>query len=311
MTGIDEARSGDAPALVAVVVNPTKFDDLAEVRQELSRLGVDHDVEVRLLETTEDDPGFGQTREAVAAGADVVCALGGDGTVRAVAEVLVGTGVPLGLLPGGTGNLLARNLEVPISGLTEAMAVVVEGRNRTIDVGWLEVEGARHAFTVMAGLGLDATIMDDAPEAVKNRVGWAAYAVAAAKHLREDGFAVSATVDGEAVEVPDVRTLVVGSCGTLTGGIELLPDAVIDDGELDLAILTPTSLTEWLGVAGRVLTGRDDGPTIERRRCREVSLHADPAQQVEVDGDVLTEAGEVRVSVQPGALVVRVPQVPQ
>ncbi|HOL64830.1 MAG TPA: hypothetical protein PLB97_05795, partial [Accumulibacter sp.] len=97
----------------------------------------------------------------------------------------------------------------------------------------------------------------------------------------------------------------------ITGGIELLPDAVIDDGELDLAILTPTSLTEWLGVAGRVLTGRDDGPTIERRRCREVSLHADPAQQVEVDGDVLTEAGEVRVSVQPGALVVRVPQVPQ
>jgi diacylglycerol kinase (ATP) len=323
-----EVSVGTGP--VVVVVNPTKFDDLAEVRQEVSRVATERGQEIRLVETTEDDPGFGQTRDAVDAGASVVCALGGDGTVRAVAEVLVGTGVPLGLLPGGTGNLLARNLELPMSSITDALDVVLTGTDRVIDVGWLEVDPADdeadagdrpdrscddvHVFTVMAGIGFDAQIMDDAPEAVKAKVGWAAYVAAAAKHLGDNGFRVTVTPDdGEPMD-REARTVIVGNCGTLTGGIVLLPDAVIDDGRLDLAVLTPESLTQWLGVAGRVLTGRSpDGPSIERTQCRRVDVTVEPAQQIEVDGDVMGTATRLRFSIEQDALVVRVPagQVPQ
>jgi diacylglycerol kinase family enzyme len=284
---LDQAWSGkewlvstvSRPGPIVVVVNPTKFDGLGEVRQELSRLGTEHEVEIRVVETTEDDPGFGQTRTALDQGAAVVCALGGDGTVRAVAQELAGTGVALGLLPGGTGNLLARNLDVPVSSISEAMEVVLDGLDRVIDLGWLDLDGERHAFTVMAGLGFDAKIMDDAPEGVKARVGWAAYVMSASKHLGDNSFQASITIDAGSRRVA-TRTVIVGNCGTLTGGI-VLPDAVIDDGVLDVAILTPQSLADWTALAGRVLVGKEvDGPSIERRQGRQVELTAQPAQLV-------------------------------
>lgn len=297
------------PGPIVVVVNPTKFDDLGEVRQELSRLGTEHEVEIRVVETTEDDPGFGQTRAALDQGAAVVCALGGDGTVRAVAQELAGTGVALGLLPGGTGNLLARNLDVPVSGISEALEVVLDGVDRVIDLGWLDLDGERHAFTVMAGLGFDAKIMDDAPEGVKARVGWAAYVMSASKHLGDNSFQASVTIDAGEPESCDARTVIVGNCGTLTGGIVLLPDAVIDDGLLDVAILTPQSLADWTALAGRVLVGKEaDGPSIERLQGRQVELTAQPAQLVEVDGDVLEKGTRVTISIDPATLIVRVPR---
>ena len=123
---------------VVVVVNPTKVD-VDEVRGDLEAAAAEAGLGTpRLVETTEDDPGFGQTRDAVRDGASLVCALGGDGTVRAVAQELVGTGIPLGLLPGGTGNLLARNLGLPIDSLTEAAAAafVRSGPRRSTSGGW-------------------------------------------------------------------------------------------------------------------------------------------------------------------------------
>ena len=172
-----------------------------------------------------------------------MCVLGGDGTVRAVAQELVGTGVPLGLLPGGTGNLLARNLGLPVDSLADAAAAAFSGRDRTIDVGWLVVEPSEsqrtgdldtgadnvHCFTVMAGVGFDAQIMDDAPEGVKDRAGWAAYVASGGKHLTDDPFALDLVVDGRTAAAGLVRTVVVGNCGELTGGMVLLPDAEVDD----------------------------------------------------------------------------------
>ncbi len=118
----DSFRQGEGepvppPKQLAVIVNPTKFEDMDDVRRRLAAVCEDHGwAEPILLETTQHDVGFGQTREAVEREVDLVCALGGDGTVRAVAQELVGTGVPLGLLPGGTGNLLARNLDTGRNG---------------------------------------------------------------------------------------------------------------------------------------------------------------------------------------------------
>jgi len=306
---------------VAVVVNPTKIvlDDVRGVlHEEAAAAGVD---DLRLLETTEDDPGSGQTREAVEAGADLVCALGGDGTVRAVAQALVGVDAALGLLPGGTGNLLARNVGVPVDDLREAFRVTLSGQGRAVDVGWLVVEPTRaqleqsppdpadnvHCFVVMAGLGFDAAMMDDASEELKDKAGWAAYVASAGRHLGDDGFRLTLGLDGGTTTYEAARTVVVGNCGELQAGMVLLPDAQIDDGLLDLAVLTPQGVGGWLAVAARVLTRSGDGPSVQRQRGRDVTLQVVPAQPCEVDGDILGTATSVRLVVQPGCLVVRVP----
>ena len=305
---------------VVVVVNPTKVD-LDEVREVLEAAATAADVAMlTLVETTEDDPGFGMTRQAVRDGVALVCALGGDGTVRAVAQELIGTGVVLGLLPGGTGNLLARNLGLPVDSLADAAAAAFSGQDRTIDVGWLVVDpdesqrtgdldtGADnvHCFTVMAGVGFDAQMMADAPEGVKDKAGWVAYVASGGKHLTDDPFVLALEVDGRTAADCQARTVVVGNCGELTGGMVLLPDAEVDDALLDVATVSPESLTEWVGLASRVLAKRGDGPSLRRDRGRDLTVRVDPPQLCEVDGDVLTEAGGFRFVVQPACLVVRV-----
>ncbi|WP_028644358.1 diacylglycerol/lipid kinase family protein [Nocardioides sp. URHA0020] len=304
---------------ITVVVNPTKVD-ADEVRETLVAAARSADVpEPTLVETTAEDPGFGQTRAAIADGAGLVCALGGDGTVRAVAQELVGSGVPLGLLPGGTGNLLARNLADGVVSLEEAARVAFTGIDRTIDVGWLVLDPSPeqqhgvprpadnvHCFTVMAGVGFDAQMMADAPEGVKDRAGWAAYVASGGRHLTDPPFGLDLVVDGRTRPTSKARTVVVGNCGELTGGMVLLPDALIDDGRLDIATVSPESLTQWIGVAARVLAKRSDGPSLERDSGSDLVIRLDPPQLCEVDGDVLTEAASVRFVVQPGSLVVRV-----
>ncbi len=142
--------------LAAVVVNPTKVDDPDAVRAQITRICVEHGWSEPLwLETTADDPGSGQTREALERGADVVMAHGGDGTVRAVAEVLAGTRTPLGLLPAGTGNLLARNMDATLDDVEGSVRIALTGDDRAVDVGWMTVDdGDERAFLVMAGLRL-------------------------------------------------------------------------------------------------------------------------------------------------------------
>ena len=306
-------------AEVTVVVNPTKVD-IEDVRATLAAAAESANLPAPVLvETTEDDPGFGQTRAAVEGGSGLVCALGGDGTVRAVAQELVGTGVPLGLLPGGTGNLLARNLGGAVDSLDDAARIAFTGQDRRIDVGWLVIDPTPerrrglprpaenvHCFTVMAGVGFDAQMMADAPEGVKDRVGWAAYVASGGKHLTDSPFTLDLAVDGQAAIPGKARTVVVGNCGQLTGGMVLLPDALVDDGRLDVATVSPESLTAWIGLAARVLAKRQDGPTLERVSGRDVMLNVDPAQLCEVDGDVLSVASSLRFVVQPGSLVVRV-----
>lgn len=139
----DDSPAEAPPGPAAVIFNPSKTADgerLRElVRQVCAEIGLG---EPLWFETTVEDPGRGQTHEALHRGASVVIAAGGDGTVRAVASVMAGTGVPMGLLPVGTGNLLARNLDLPLGDDRETVAVALTGRTRAIDIGWLRIESS-------------------------------------------------------------------------------------------------------------------------------------------------------------------------
>lgn len=298
----------------AVVVNPMKVPDVTRWRAEVTAAFTGHDWELPLiLETRVDDPGAGQAREALSTGVDLVCVLGGDGTVRQVAQELVGTSTPLGLLPGGTGNLLARNLLVPMDSLASAVEVAVSGRNRHVDVGWVTLDPdtertSRNAFIVMAGMGFDAEIMENTSEELKAMVGWPAYISGGLRGLIGGRFKMTVTVDGGEPRVYRTRTIVAGNCGRITGGINLMPDAEIDDGELDLVVLSPKGLASWARVAAHVIT-RSGSTTsrLDRFRATSAEVVVEEPQSVQADGDVLGEATRLRFEIAPRSLIVRTP----
>lgn len=311
-----DTASAGTRRTAAVVINPTKFEDLDVVTETLARVCDERGWgPPMILETTEEDNGTGQAREAVERGADVVCALGGDGTVRAVAAALVDTDTPLGLLPGGTGNLLARNLELPIDDIAEALRVALDGDDRRIDVGTINVvvPGATqdqpkdYYFLVMAGVGFDADVMAQAPEDLKAQMGWAAYLVSGVKNLDGDRFGVKLAFDEAEEKHRDIRSVIIGNCGRLQGGLELLPDAEVDDGYLDAVVLSPKGVVGWAGVAGQIVTKQRKGHArVEHHRCKALTITLDEGQEVQLDGDHIGPGLVLTCAVAPAALVVRV-----
>jgi diacylglycerol kinase family enzyme len=304
----------------AFVINPIKVPDLrglkALVHDVVESLGLH---EPMWFETTVEDPGRGQAKEAMAQGACVVVAAGGDGTVRAVAGALAGSTVPMGLIPMGTGNLLARNLDLPLGDVRELVRVALAGRVHAIDVGYLTADSPEagehpHLFLVMAGLGFDAAMVAGADHDLKRRVGWFAYFLAGARHLHARRLRVRMRIDGALPQQRRLRSVLFANCGRLPGGIVLLPDAELDDGWLDVAgIDTRGGLFGWATLFGQVILQglgvRKGLPnaagTIEFWRGHEVEVRCEAPEPVQVDGDLVGRATTVAVAVRPAALRVR------
>ena len=304
------AEPEDRP-LAAVVVNPTKIEPGTRYRIEAVCTGLGW-AEPLWLETTVEDPGTGQAKLAVEKGADVVLACGGDGTVRSVAEALAGTGVAMGLVPAGTGNLLARTVGTPDS-VPAATRVALTGDDRGIDVGRIRIDGAEEerVFLVMAGTGFDAAIMETTPEALKVRVGPLAYVISGLRALRGRRVRVTLTLDDGPPMRRRTRTVLVGNSGTLLGRLVLMPRATIDDGVLDVVSIAPNSFAGWVAVALRVITKRPRGhERVEHWQARRIVIRAESPQPCQVDGDPVGDAQELSIRVDPDALVVRVPKVP-
>jgi YegS/Rv2252/BmrU family lipid kinase len=287
----------------AVVYNPLKVPDLPGLKRRVQAfMAREGWTEPLWLETTKDDPGIGMCERAIHDDCSVVFVCGGDGTVMAAATALAGCDVPMAILPAGTGNLLARNLDLPLDDEEAALRIGVRGVTRQIDVAAVE----DRKFVVMAGLGFDAAMMRDAPEGLKKAVGWPAYVVSAAKHLRGRGIRVAITLDDAEPLHRRVRTVVVGNV-KLQAGIPLLPDAEPDDGILDVVVIAPRHALDWLRVAGRVMR-RADVPDrrMERFRGRHVVLEASHAQPRQLDGDLIDDGRTLDIRIEPRALAVKV-----
>lgn len=314
----------------AVVYNPVKVD-VDALREAVTKAEKDAGwAESLWLETTVEDPGTGQARDAASQGVEVVVAVGGDGTVRAVAEGLRDADTALALLPQGTGNLLARNLNLSLNNLEDSVATAFTGDDHAIDLGIADLrrmDGSleTHAFLVMAGIGLDAKMIVNQDEQLKKKFGWLAYIDAIGKALRDTNrMRVRFRLDDGPPRTMNAHTVLVGNCGSLPGNILLLPEAAVDDGLFDIVSLRPEGFIGWVevwvkivwenGVLRRSQVGRKlAGLTKEVRTLRylkgakfEVSL--DHAEDFELDGDVFGEVTGFRTTVDAGALRVRLPQ---
>ncbi len=293
-----------------MVVNPSNVDDLGKLKTQITRVCAELGWASPLwLETTVEDPGGGQARIALTAGADVVLVCGGDGTIRHVAQVLAGSGTALGLVPAGTGNVLARNLAIVLGDPARATRIALCGRNRAVDVGRVMIDdrAEEQVFMVMAGVGFDAAIMAGAPHQLKSRLGSLAYFVSGMRALRGRRAPITLAVDGRMEPPRQVRTVVVGNCGKLVAGLMLMPAARVDDGLLDVVAIGPRGILGWLAVTARVLTRRCRGHRIVQHwQCRTVIISAESPQQAQLDGDPVGEVRALRMRVDRGALLVRV-----
>lgn len=293
-----------AGPLPAAVINAVRVRDRGRLRRACERAAAAAGWQPPLLLTmSADDDGAVLAKAAVSQGASMVLAVGGDGTVRACAEGLAGSGVPLAIIPAGTGNLTARALHVPVR-LEHALKVAFAGRTRTVDLG--EVDG--WVFVAMAGIGLDAAVVDAAHTVAKQVAGWPAYAFAACTQLLRRPVSFTIRLDGGEPLTRRARCVTVGNSGALPGGFHIMPDAEPDDGLLDVVVLAPAGLLGWAGVGSRVATGSDhDDSALERYQAAEVEIVAASRQPRQIDGEVIPPAVSQSARVLPGALLVRVP----
>lgn len=292
----------------AVVVNPTKVSDSfsALLAEKLAAAGW---AEPLWLETSEDDPGRAMTRQALDAGVDLVIGAGGDGTVRVVADGMAGSGVPMGVVAAGTANLLARNLELPTEE-SDALDVALARRTRDIDLIELSVDGGGgEHFAVMAGVGVDAVIMDEVNPDLKAKVGAAAYFFAAGKALGRLPVRMEITVDGGRRHRRRAMVCLIGNVGKVGGNLVLIPEADAQDGLLDVYVASPHRFTHWLRLAVRLVTRRrqrDD--QVDTWQGRRVEVRLGQTDNYQMDGDVAGTCRTLTAEVKPGALRVCVPE---
>jgi diacylglycerol kinase (ATP) len=330
-TGVSDrdVSSTTRPGLAAVIYNPLKVNLGALTQAVAAEESAAGWPETLWFETSADDPGQGPAKQALEAGVTVVLVAGGDGTVRAVAEIVHGTDCALALLPSGTGNLLARNLNLVLDDLEQSIHAAFTGRDRAIDVVLIDIERAdrtvdRHACLVMAGLGLDAKMLANTDHDLKAKVGWLAYVKALVVVGQDDNdLHFRYRLNRQPVQSMRAHTIMIGNCGSLPAEIVLLPDAVIDDGVFDIIVLQPQGVLGWMqiiakviwenGVLARTRLGRrfqtKDIDALNYATGTELTLRLHRPEDIELDGDEFGKAVAVKARIDPGSLTMWMPRV--
>nr|NLI51347.1 diacylglycerol kinase family lipid kinase [Propionibacterium sp.] len=304
-----------SPTRVFAILNPARRRWSA-ARRLLEEGAAARGWPLTVLTTTVADPGAGQARAALDAGATLVVVGGGDGTVRVVGGVLAGSGVPLGIVPLGTANLFARNLGLRPRALARNVATALAGRPHRVDVGWSrhrrgEEWSAEEPFLFVAGLGHDAATVLATRAWLKRWLRWLAYLGAGAVHLFRSPIPVRLAVDGRPPR--EVRTwcVLAGNCGRLPGGIRVFPDARPDDGVLDTLVVPIRRPWQWASVAAKgLLRLKRDVRALEYGRAHDLVVQPDTPQPLQLDGDAVEAVDEAAWRVAASELTVLIPTDP-
>jgi YegS/Rv2252/BmrU family lipid kinase len=282
-------------ANIQVIINPASGKD-EPILNVLNQVFKHHDIdwEVRITHKSGDATRF--AREAAASGVELVASYGGDGTQMEVASGLIGTDVPMAILPGGTGNSMAHDLNIP-NKLKEAVELICQSRNlRAIDV----VQVDDRYFILRANTGTDES--QKASRESKDRFGNFAYVMEGARLLEQMPHArYKLTVDGQVIEEEGVSCIILNA-GSIGQFIQLTSDIQLDDGLVDILIVY-NKLKNLLAVGSYLVDFQNVSASLQHWKGRQISVHADPPQPLWLDGEPV---GKTPVSMQVISRAVRV-----
>jgi YegS/Rv2252/BmrU family lipid kinase len=307
----------DRPRRVVAIFNPASgHGDPVERRRQLESALLAEAAHAEIRETRVNESATVLAREAVAEGAEIVLVCGGDGTIMEVAAGLLNQPVALGVVPGGTGNLFATNLQLPTA-IPEAVRVALHGQPRRLDVGRRQEAQPvgqspgplTDVMVLIAGIGWDARMIRDADRQQKRRFGLLAYFWAAIRNLRYRPARFLIELDDERPIYRRSPGILVANFGCITGGLPIVPNADPGDGRLDVAVLMAESLPGFVGLCVSALLRRlEEDPRIAYYPVRRVRITADHPQPIQFDGNDQGNDRVLALEVVPQALQVMVPR---
>ncbi len=290
---------------VFVIFNPVSGQGDPEERKKIiSNALARHGYRCQFIATSKEEGAAELARQALKDGLDLLAVSGGDGTVMEVMSALVGTNIPVAVLPAGTGNLLSVNLGIPTT-VPDAVDVALSGKPYALD---LARTGDGKYFAIMGGIGLDAQVIADAGREAKRRLGVLAYVWSTLKNLPRRRQLVEILLDDRPPLRQRVKTVMVANMGRITGGLEAVPTASPSDGLLDVVVVRTETPGQWLRLLLFALLGRtQQDPAFDVHQVRRVTVRSRRPQPVQMDGEEVGRAREWSVEVVPGAACVLVP----
>jgi YegS/Rv2252/BmrU family lipid kinase len=245
-----------------------------------------------------------KARRARKAGAELIFVWGGDGMVQRCVNTLAGSGIAVAIVPAGTANLLATNLDIPRD-IAEAVRIGFHGTRRTLDLG--EINGEH--FAVMAGAGFDGAMIQQADRNLKGRLGRLAYVWTGIRHVNDGAVPMTIHIDGTKWFDGKATCALLGNIGTIAGGIQAFDDAEPDDGWLEVGVATAEGPIAWARTIGRMALGRSDrSPFVRITRAKEADIQLGAPMVYELDGGARDMTQQLKARIKPGALTLCVPE---
>ena len=314
---------------IIAISNPNSGNkNFQPLKHELKKSFSSHDFE--FLETEKPLHATELAQYAVKQNPDIILAVGGDGTIIEIITGIIGSNVKLGIIPFGTGNMLALNLGIS-NDIQKAISTILACKTQRIDIGkiyfakkgfelfrkkksskaYLENKYAKcKYFAFMTGCGLDAKIIKETSREKKKKIGLFAYFIEGFRHaLFSEGASFKIRLDNKKTIKSRALTVLIANSGNIVGDfITLAPNASINDGLLDIIIISPTRKRDYLSILWRIISRHkpDKNEKIQHYQAKEIDIKAKPNIFVQADGDIIGKT-PVKISIIPSLIEVIIP----